>query len=373
MKVALELQPCLKNRSGIGTYTYELTNVLQKSDLKLDGYFFNFLKRHDMSYALNGLNIDIQICSLFPYGVYRRLWNIVPIPYRWLFKQDADIVHFFNFIVPPGVKGKVVTTIHDAVWLRYPETMEKKNWRRISKDIQYSVDRADRIVTVSESTKRDLIELLQVPAEKIVIASPGVDIKKYQKAYSEQERLAVRNRYGLPEQYILCLGNLEPRKNIERLLQAYAQLLKNQVFSKYKLVLVGGKGWKYENIFKQIEQLGLSEHVVFTGYVDEEDKVAIYQMAKLFVYPSLFEGFGMPVAEAMAAGVPVITSNVSSMPEVAGDAGILVNPENVDNIADAMQHLLSDEKLYQQCVHRGLQQCMKFTWERSADIAKATI
>ena len=185
---------------------------------------------------------------------------------------------------------------------------------------------------------------------------------------STKRRIAYKgNRYGLPEQYILCLGNLEPRKNIERLLQAYAKLLKNQSLLEYKLVLVGGKGWKYENIFKQIEQLGLSDQVVSTGYVAEEDKAAIYQMAKLFVYPSLYEGFGMPIAEAMAAGVPVITSNVSSMPEVAGDAGILIDPKNVEDITDAMQRLLLDEVLHKQCVQRGLQQCMKFTWEQSAD------
>lgn len=305
---------------------------------------------------------------MFPYGVYRRIWRFVPIPYRWLFKHDADITHFFNFIVPKGVSGKVVTTIYDVVWLRYPETMDEKNYKRITQDIVYSVNRADRIVTISESTKQDLIDLLHIPAEKIVIAPPGVNVQAFQHSYQPSILQRIKEQYHLPEHYILYMGTLEPRKNIERLVQAFAQVHQKDGVQGYKLVLAGKKGWQYDSIFTLIQSLGLEQYVICTGYVAEEDKAAIYQMADVFVFPSLYEGFGMPIAEAMAAGVPVITSNVSSMPEVAGDAAILIDPYSVEQIADAMEQLLTDDVLRRQCIQKGLTQCSKFTWEQSADI-----
>lgn len=369
MKVALELQPCLKNRSGIGTYTYELAKQLQANDtVELEGHIFNFMMCNDLMQELDGLHFLQKYCRLFSYGIYRRIWRLAPIPYRWLFGDTADITHFFNFVIPKGVKGKVVTTIHDVVWLRYPETMDEKNYKRITQNIQYSINRADCIVAVSESTKQDLIALLQVPAEKIVIASPGVDMVRFQHQYPDEQLQHVRQRYHLPKRYILYMGTLEPRKNIERLVQAFAQLQQQDDLQSYKLVLAGKKGWQYETIFTQIQQLGIEDAVICTDYVEEEDKAAIYQMADLFVFPSLYEGFGMPILEAMAAGVPVITSNVSSMPEVAGDAALLIAPDSVEQIASAMQRLLTDEALRKRCVQRGYERCKVFTWERSADI-----
>ena len=368
MKIALELQPCLKSRSGIGIYTYELAKRLQDYDtVQLEGYIFNFLMRNDLAQELYGFHFQQKYCTLFPYGIYRRIWRFAPVPYRWLFGQDADITHFFNFIVPKGVAGKVVNTIYDVVWLRYPETMDAKNYKRITQDIAYSVERADRIVTISESTKQDLIDLLHIPAEKIVIAPPGVDVDAFQNSYSADALYRIRQQYQLPDQYILYMGTLEPRKNIERLVQAFAQLCRMPGMEHYCLVLAGKRGWQYDTIFAQMQQLGLEDRIVCTGYVDEADKAAVYQMAEVFVFPSLYEGFGMPILEAMAAGVPVVTSNVSSMPEVAGDAALLVDPLNVSELTEAIYKLLTDEALRQQCVARGYERCRLFTWERSAD------
>ena len=159
MRVSLELQPCLKNKSGIGIYTYELAKLLQKNkDIELSGEIFNFLNRNDISKDIEGLNMPIKLCTLFPYGVYRRIWNMIPINYNKLFNSNADIYHFFNFIVPPRIKGKVITTIHDMTYVLYPETMDKRNLKRIKDDIVYSVERSDKIITVSESSKRDIIK-----------------------------------------------------------------------------------------------------------------------------------------------------------------------------------------------------------------------
>lgn len=368
MKLALELQPCLRSRSGVGIYTYELCRNLQrKSEIELTGHIFNFLMRNDLQEELKGFSFSQRYCTIFPYGIYRRIWRWLPIPYRWLFGKDADITHFFNFIVPKGVTGKVVNTIYDVVWLRYPETMDERNLKRIQQDIHYSIQRADRIVTISESTKQDLVQLLQIPEEKIVIAPPGVHVEAFQRIFTAEEQTTIKEKYGLPEKFILYMGTLEPRKNLERLVQAFAQLQQEKNLQQYSLVLAGKQGWQYEGIFQHIQQYGLESKVICTGYVEETDKAAIYQMAELFVFPSVYEGFGMPVLEAMAAGVPVITSNVSSLPEAAGDAAVLIAPQNVEQLAGAMQELLTDQALRQQCIAKGYEQCKKFTWEKSAD------
>ncbi|GEQ18858.1 glycosyltransferase family 4 protein [Clostridium butyricum] len=367
MKINLELQPCLKNKSGIGIYTYELTKLLQiNKDIELSGEIFNFLNRNDISKDIEGLIIPIKLCTLFPYGVYRKIWNKIPINYNRLFHSDADIYHFFNFIVPPRINGKVITTIHDMTYILYPETMDKRNLKRITDDIDYSVDRSDKIITVSESSKRDIIRYLNVPEEKIEVVYNGVEYDRFAKSNNSQDKLKVMKKYNLPQNYILYMGTLEPRKNIESIVRAYSVLKKNYNHE-IKLVIAGKKGWLFENIFNLVENLKLQDDVIFTDYVDEIDKAAIYQMAKLFIFPSIYEGFGIPVLEAMAASVPVITSNVSSLPEVAGDAAILVEPKDVNSIAKNMHKILSNNDLRDKLICKGHIQAKKFTWEASAE------
>lgn len=368
MKLGLELQPCLKNKSGIGIYTYELTKRLQQyKEIELNGHIFNFLNRNDISKDLDGIDIEKNICSLFPYGVYRRIWHYIPIKYNWLCRDNADIYHFFNFIVPPRIKGKVITTIHDMTYELYPETMDKRNLKRIKSDIQYSVDRSDKIITVSESSKNDIIKFLNVDESKIEIVYNGVDYEKFNKYYTEDIKLIVRNKYNLPQNYILYMGTLEPRKNIDSIIEAFALIKKQKDFDNIKLVIAGKKGWLFEDIFNLVDKLNLKDHVIFTDYVDETDKPIIYNMAKLFVFPSLYEGFGIPVLEAMASSVPVIASNVSSLPEVAGNAVILVNPKDIEGIAKNIIKILSDDDLKNELVRKGHIQAQKFTWEASAE------
>lgn len=367
MKINLELQPCLKNKSGIGIYTYELTKLLQiNKDIELSGEIFNFFNRNDISKDIEGLTIPIKLCTLFPYGVYRRIWNKIPINYNRLFQSDADIYHFFNFIVPPRINGKIITTIHDMTYILYPETMDKRNLKRITDDIDYSVNRSDKIITVSESSKRDIIRYLNVPEEKIEVVYNGVEYDRFAKSNNNQDKLKVMQKYNLPQNYILYMGTLEPRKNIESIVRSYSVLKKNYN-NEIKLVIAGKKGWLFENIFNLVESLKLQDDVIFTDYVDEVDKAAIYQMANLFVFPSIYEGFGIPVLEAMASSVPVITSNVSSLPEVAGDAAILVEPKDVNSIAKNMHKILSNNDLRDKLICKGHIQAKKFTWEASAE------
>lgn len=368
MKVALELQPCLKNKSGIGVYTYELSKRLQAyEDLELVGNIFNFMDRNDLTMDLYELDFKKSYCKVFPYGIYRRIWHSMPISYNVLFKEKVDITHFFNFIVPPKVEGKVINTIHDLTFKFYPETMDERNLKRIRQDIDYSIERSDIITTVSECSKWDIVKELRVPQECVKVIYPGVDYKSYSRKCSSAEKRLVKEKYKLPEGYILYMGTLEPRKNILGLVEAFARLKKEEGLEDIKLVLAGKKGWLYESIFKRINELNLEDEVIFTGYVDEKDKVVIYQLAKCFVFPSLYEGFGIPILEAMAASVPVVTANVSSLPEVAGEAALLTSPLDNVKMAECIFKVLTDEMLSENLIAKGLKQVQKYTWDESAD------
>lgn len=368
MKVSFELQPCLGNRSGIGIYEYELIKRLQNmKEIKYEGNLFGFFKSDDIKNSLADIFIDIHVCRYISYALYRRIWNYIPLRYNKIFNDYSDIYHFFNYIVPPNIKGKVITTIHDMTHELYPETMSKRNLKRIKNGIDYSIKRSDKIITVSESSKNDIIRLMNVPESKIEVVYNGVEYKRFHQKYSDEEEAKVRNKYNLPEDYILYMGTLEPRKNIESIIKSFELLKKQGKFSNVKLVIAGKKGWLFESIFNLVNKLNLESEVIFTDYVDEDDKPIIYNMAKLFVFPSLYEGFGIPVLEAMASSVPVITSNVSSLPEVAGDAAVLVEPKDIEGIAQMMERVLTDEKLRNNLIERGKIQAQKFTWEASAE------
>ncbi|QEH66970.1 glycosyltransferase family 1 protein [Cellulosilyticum sp. ST5] len=368
MKIAIELQPCLKNRSGVGVYTYELSKRLQAYEqIELQGDVFNFLERNDLKQDLMGIDFNKETCKLFPYGVYRRIWHYLPIKYNQLFKREAQLTHFFNFIVPPRIQGKVMNTIYDLTFEFYPETMDKRNLRRIKRDLAYSLERPDKIITISEATKQDMIQHLRVDPSKIEVIYCGVDFKHFNEARNNSQ--SVREKYQLPDQYILYIGTLEPRKNIETLIEAFKRfkIEGDKSNAEIKLVLAGKKGWLYEGIFKKIQELGLEDDVVDLGYIDEIDKPALYQMAQCFVFPSIYEGFGIPVIEAMAAGTPVITTNVSSLPEVAGEAGLLVDPKDTIAIAESMYQLTTNEAKKQELIQKGYTQAQKFSWETSAE------
>ena len=369
MKIALELQPCLKHRSGIGVYTYELAKRLQVyNDLELKGDIFNFLGRNDLSGDLKDLAFEKNTCRLFPYGVYRRVWHYIPLAYRTLFRRQVDVTHFFNFIVPPRIEGKVINTIHDLTFEFYPETMDQKNLKRIQSDIHYSIQRADKIVTISQCSKKDIVETLKVDERKIEIIYPGVNEAAFSKTYIVDTLKRVKAKYQLPDQYILYMGTLEPRKNIPSIIEAFYHLRKDgdKSVQQVKLVLAGKKGWLFEEIFNKVKALGLEEDVIFTDYVEEADKGVIYHLAKLFVFPSLYEGFGIPVLEAMASGIPVMTSNVSSLPEVAGEAALLINPRDMIAMAQGMHQILTDETYRMMMIEKGKIQARKFNWGDSA-------
>jgi glycosyltransferase involved in cell wall biosynthesis len=373
LKVQIDVQSLLeKDKTGIA---FTIQNIIQ-----------NMVKKHKESlYYLNYFSLlykpkskvilddfwDIGCipneCKWFHHVVYKLLYNFIPIPYSLFFGSDAEITHFMNYHVPPGVKGKVVTTIHDMAYKAYPETLNSRTLHMLKLSMDRSCRRADIIITVSNFSKDEIVKYLGVSADKIVVVPNGVDLSKFHPNYSLDEVKSVKSKYGITGDYFLYLGTLEPRKNIERLIKAYG-LLKKRLGTVPNLVIAGKKGWLYDPIFDVVNTLNLNSDVIFTGYADEKDVPVLMNGAAVFVFPSLYEGFGLPPLEAMACGTPVITSNTASLPEVVGDAALLVDPYSVESIADAMESLLLDPALRAELKDKGLKRASMFTWEKSADI-----
>jgi glycosyltransferase involved in cell wall biosynthesis len=291
------------------------------------------------------------------------LWYRLRLP-LWveLFCGKLDIFHSPDFALPPVRRAHTVLTVHDLSFMRVPECSPPSLRTYLLRAVPSSVRRADLVLADSESTRSDVIELLGVSPDRVRVIYPGVD-EGFQRVRDTQVLAAVRRRYQLPERFVLSVGTLQPRKNLNRLVEAYAQA---RMDTDVKLVIAGGTGWLYEGIFRRVEELGLQGDVYFPGYVVDEHLPALYTLADLFVFPSLYEGFGLPPLEAMACGTPVVTSNVSSLPEVVGDAALMVDPRDVVALANAMVQVLGDPCLRSGMVQRGLAQAQGFTWLRAA-------
>ena len=272
------------------------------------------------------------------------------------------------FLSATSPKCEKIVTFHDLSFEKYPQFYSsQKNFWHFSMNPPKQAAEADKIIAVSESTKEDLIELYGIEPEKIKVIYSGLSSKTTRIVFP-QEKIYVRKKYGLPENYILYLGTLEPRKNIISLLKAFekskmAGALKN---SNFKLVIAGAKGWLYDDIFKTAQKFSSRNDIVFTGFIESKDKPVLYEMAKLFVYPSFYEGFGFPPLEAMAQKTPVITSGISSIPEAVSNAAITVNPSNPDELREAMEKVLTDEKLYKQLAEAGKKRAQEFDWRKCA-------
>jgi glycosyltransferase involved in cell wall biosynthesis len=292
------------------------------------------------------------------------LWHRLQLP-LWveLATGPVDIFHSPDFVLPPVRRAKTIVTVHDLSFIRYPQCADANLRAYLNKVVPRSVHRADLILADSQSTKDDLVELLGVDARRIEVVYPGVE-KRFRPIEDQALLEKVRKRYNLPPRFILGLGTLQPRKNFTGLIRAFADL--RFAISNLHLVIVGGKGWLYEEIFATVEHLGLGKKVVFPGFVADEDLPALYNLADLFVFPSLYEGFGLPPLEAMACGTPVVTSNASSLPEVVGEAGLIVAATKVEDLAETMQRVLGDNALRERMIAKGVDQARKFTWKEAA-------
>ena len=280
--------------------------------------------------------------------------------------RPVDILHV-QYTAPPFCPAPVVVTIHDLAFEHLPETFTRRGSFQLKLTVRRTARKAVRIATVSEYSRQDLIRTYKLPPDKIVVTHNGVEPRFSPSPGSADETQSIRRRFGIDRDYILAVGSLQPRKNLVRLIRAYAELRKQYDTFTHQLVIVGRKLWLADQIFEEVARQRWEQDVILTDYVDDQDLPALYRAAALFVYPSLFEGFGLPPIEAMACGTPVITSNTSSLPEVTGDAAILIDPYNDQELSQSIIRIINDRSLRAQLREKGISQARKFTWRTAAE------
>jgi len=356
MRIGIDISATRIDRAGSGIYIRSLVNALRETcpthEYRLVAFGRDQSSHHHRTVADRVENVLRDL-----------IWTPVLLPLR---AQQArlDVLHLPAHRAPLVCAVPMVVTFLDLTPLRYPETFNV--WSRYYSRVTFPVivRRAERIIAISENTKRDLEVLLGVPSEKITVIYLGSRAGLHPVQDRDTVERTLRD-YGLERPFILHVGTLEPRKNIPRLLQAFSHLCAATAVA-HTLVFVGRPGWQYQGIFDTIKVLGLSDKVRMVGYIPVDALACLYSAADVLAYPSLYEGFGLPVLEAMACGCPVVTSNVSSLPEVAGDAAVMVDPTDVRQLAEAIYRVISDHDLAARMRHRGVERAQLFTWERTA-------
>lgn len=370
MKIFYEGTALFKNKNipqaGIAHYVYNIFLELKKLDTanSYEVFGLNFFGKSQYFKKNFPKNTKFHLIKYIP----GKVWNfsnrrLALPPLEILFGKKADIFIFTQFRLYPTLFAKKrYVMIYDIAFEHFPEFVEKKNLKFLKRRVPEAARKANKIITISEATRDDLIAVYGVKREKIIVAPCAVNPNIYKPTKMTQK---LRDKYSLPKQYILYIGTIEPRKNLKRLVEAYSCLPSN-LKNEYPLVLAGGRGWNDRSILEAIRRVSKDSTIIQTGYVDEADIPAIYSGAKVFLYPSNYEGFGMQILEAMACNVAVLTSNNSSLSEVGGDAAYYVDEKSVDSIAKGIETLLLDAKLRLDLIKKGREQIKKFSWQKSA-------
>lgn len=358
MRIGIDLHTVTGMSQGTRTYTLNITKNLLKID-KSNEYVLYFTKKNEeLQNFFHQSNVTFR--DIFPRERITRI--LLGFPLR-LMADDIDIFHC-QYMGPPLTNTPYIVMLHDVIHEYHPEFYPKALCLMMRMFYPFSARRASRILTVSEHSKNDIMKYYKIPAHKIVVTYDGVS-EDFSPIHDKRMIQNALRKYNINSEYILYVGRLEPRKNIPRLIQAF-HALKTDTDLKQKLVITGMKYFQSEKLAEAVNDLGLQDEVIFTGRVDDIDLPLLYNGASLFVYPSIAEGFGIPPLEAMSCGVPVISSDASSLPEVIGDAGILINPYNISDISEAMYQVLTDRNLQQKMGRKGVAQAKKFSWEDSA-------
>lgn len=339
-------------RAGIHHYIAQVLSHLpqdKSADYTISTRYSEDLPKRD-DFRLQGSRWPTERRSV------RILWEQLVWPWQ---SRKLDLMHSMAFVTPFVAPCPTVVTVYDLSFLHFPERFPALQRWYLTSQTKRSCRAAKRVITISESSRQDVHTFFDVPLSQIDVVYPGVN-GRY-RPLSPEQITSFRQKNNLPERFILHVGTLQPRKNIPTLLEALATLDDKDIH----LVLAGGKGWFYDEIFVQIEALGLVDRVIFPGYVADEDLPLWYNAATLFAFPSVYEGFGMPVVEAMACGTPVVASDASSIPEAVGDAGLLFNPQDAGELAERMASVLNDSTMSATMRTKGLKHAKQFSWEEA--------
>lgn len=381
MRVGIDYTAAVWQGAGIGRYTRELVRAV----IALGGAF-----EYRLFYAAGGLAQDSryvvalrELCATFPNVSAvpipispRRLTQVwqrlrVPLPVE-VFTGPLDLVHAPDFVLPP-TRARTILTIHDLSFLVHPECAAPGMQRYLARAVPRGVRRADVVLVDSQATRQDVLRFLGVDAGRVQVVYPGVGGEF--RPLSAEVLVSVRQRLGLPAQFLLFVSTIEPRKNLVRLLEAFARVdpgvlaaagPSDGVRGPLALVIAGRRGWLYDEVFAAVQRLQLDQRVHWLDFVDDRDLPALYNLAWAFVYPSIYEGFGLPALEALACGTPVVTADNSSLPEVVGDAAVLVRADDCDSIADGIRQVIEDSALRRRLRAGGFERASLFTWEQAA-------
>ena len=357
MRIGIDARLVYYNRAGIGEYIVQLAQALAHAKSS-DDKIVLLQSRKDETSIVEGE------------GVCRKsLWT----PSHNRFEQPAlsfelsrlrlDILHSPDFIPPFRRNCASVITIHDLAFLLYPHFLTKESARYYGQ-IDQAWRRTDHIIAVSEATKQDSIKMLGVPEKKITVIHEAAN-PIYRPVPAAEAVNYVKDRYKLDKDYILFVSTIEPRKNLPGLLQSYRRL-RDDYKRDELLVLAGANGWLWEEVYETVNRLNLEDHVAFLGRVPSEDLVYLYNAARLLVHPSFYEGFGLTPLEAITCGTPVIVSNTAALPEIVGDAGLLIDPHDIEGLTVAMMRLLTEENLRKDLIKKGFKRASIFSWEKAA-------
>lgn len=343
---------------GIGTYIRNLVAELAHLDAGTE--YLLLLRAGDMDAAAAGPNFRAVAESAGNYSLseqFRVPWAV--------YRAGASLLHAPHYVLPPLTPCRTVVTIHDCIHLRFPEYLRGRTaWAYAHAMIRAAAKKADRILTVSEASKRDILHYTGVAESKVVVTYNGIDAR-FTTPPAEEDVARVRERFQLNHPFVLYVGNIKPHKNLERLIEAFA-VARLAGPDDLKLIVVGDETSNYPSLRQSVHRHRLDKHVRFLGFQPAATLVVFYRLARAFVFPSLYEGFGLPPLEAMANQTPVVTSNVSSLPEVAGDAAVLVDPRDVASIADGIRRAVNDDALRRDLIARGIERVKYFSWTRTA-------
>ena len=356
MRVAIDARKL--HDFGIGTYTRNLLRHLARIDREHE--YVLLCQQPDLGIGTQlGPNFRTVLEPSPNYSIQEQFH----IPWV-LHRERPDVFHAPHYVMPPAVRCRSIVTIHDCIHLMFPQYLPNRAAFLYAKASMWSAARrSHRILTVSEASKRDIIRFFNIPAEKIVVVYNAID-ERFGITPSDEAIARVRERYQLDHRFVLYVGNIKPHKNLVRLVEAFDQL-RARGFDDLTLLIIGDEISKLPALRRAVHSHKLHKHVRFLGYLPDETLAVLYRLADVFVFPSLYEGFGLPPLEAMACGAPVVTSNVSSLPEVTGDAAVLVDPYDAASIADGTAQVLSDPALREKMRAKGIARARQFSWERS--------